>query len=99
MKNLSCVPRCGSNNNKNTNRLSRPTSLLERFQQPIFRLFMLTSLQKATRQRGPVNAASAYKQTDSNHTEGITECIQFMKKSASVNSICESTAIISVAVV
>ena len=86
-----CMPRLkGNNKNK---RLS-PMTLLERFQEAVLRLIMLSALTKASHQHtsSSVTPRTYYRPADAHHSEAVADCIEFIKKKASREENRDSSA-------
>ncbi|KAI4314759.1 hypothetical protein L6164_027636 [Bauhinia variegata] len=105
-----CMPRFRSCSTKNKS--PSPMSLLERFREAVFRLMMLSALSKATanNQGGSGDSGRQRRryysyQNDPHHSEAVADCIEFIKKKATVDdnrhssvSSCSSVEVIQVPV-
>ncbi|KAM3363021.1 hypothetical protein P3S68_017875 [Capsicum galapagoense] len=102
MKNSFCMPKLRSNNNcssRKNNRLS-PMSLLDRFRDAVFRLIMLSAMSKATQQdqqrsnSSPISHKSCNYSHEHYHSEAVADCIEFIKKSSTIDEGGDSSEVI-----
>ncbi|GFY87891.1 hypothetical protein Acr_05g0015300 [Actinidia rufa] len=93
------TPAC-SRNQHHHRRLSPAMSLLDRLREAVFRLIMLSALSKATQESNPSSGASDHHRScydsvhDPRHSEAVAECIEFIKKSATVDEIRDSSEVV-----
>ncbi|GFY87879.1 transducin/WD40 repeat-like superfamily protein [Actinidia rufa] len=76
-------------------------ALLDRLREAVFRLIMLSALSKATQESNPSSGASDHHHRscydsvhDPRHSEAVAECIEFIKKSATVDEIRDSSEVV-----
>ncbi|XAR73779.1 hypothetical protein NMG60_11007865 [Bertholletia excelsa] len=91
MPRLRATPRGGDKR-----RLS-PMTLFDRLREAVFRLIMLSALSKATQQAagaGPAHSPqrSYSYQREPHHSEAVADCIEFIKKSATVDEESRGSA-------
>nr|DAD22372.1 TPA_asm: hypothetical protein HUJ06_023835 [Nelumbo nucifera] len=91
LKSLHCISspiRDDDDDNKSNDRVLSPMSLLERFREAVFRLFMLSAVSNkpTTHHSKPVVSSEHrgyYPHThDPFQSEAVADCIEFIKKSA-----------------
>ncbi|KAI4327726.1 hypothetical protein L6164_020152 [Bauhinia variegata] len=102
MRKGQCMPRFRSCSAQNKS--PSPISLLERFREAVFRLMMLSALSKAS-DRGRQRRRYYPYQSDPHYSEAVADCIEFIKKKATVEdnrhssvSSCSSVEVIRVPV-